>query len=64
MKSFCQVTLMVLLGVSALQLLYRDVNGRKAAPPQGFSGVVVTLLLTALVALIYYKAGAFSEIFH
>lgn len=46
-----------------LILIYRDINGREAAEPKGFAGVLGSLIATAGAFALYYFAGAFSEIF-
>ena len=46
-----------------IKLTDRDINGRPAQPPLGFSGVVGTLIATGLAFFIYYMAGAFNQLF-
>jgi hypothetical protein len=59
----CQIVIMVLLLAGLLNALHRDINGIKARPPLGFAGVIISLTITALMAWVYWKAGAFSELF-
>ena len=63
MQQAMQVLLIGLLITATLINLYRDINGRPAKEPVGFSGVVSTLISTIISVLIYYFAGAFSTIF-
>jgi hypothetical protein len=41
-------------------MLKQDCEGQKARDPEGFRGAVVSLLATALIFLLYWKAGALS----
>lgn len=54
-------TVIGLLGVGFFGGLYRDFYGFKQRAPYGFSGAVMTILLTAAIAFVYYKAGAFGR---
>ena len=59
----CQIVI-ALLWVAALLIgVHKDIHGVKARPPNGFSGVVISLVVSALMAYVYWKAGAFSELF-
>jgi len=58
-----QWILVALLVANLLLGLYRDINGRPAKEPEGFSGVVGTLIAVALTVILYWYAGAFSLIF-
>ena len=58
----CQIILLVLLGLSLFTGLWADVNGRRARKPYGFMGAVISVLLTAVLFWVHWKAGAFSLI--
>lgn len=62
MKLTCQIILTALLTVGFFATLHRDVNGRKSLEPSGFSGIVATIVVNALVILMFWKAGLFSEL--
>lgn len=61
---FAQLVILILLILSAFRSLYQDFNGAKAHEPYGFTGAVITVLITALIAWLYWKAGAFSLLFN
>jgi hypothetical protein len=60
----CQIIIAILFWVGFFYTIYTDINGRKARGPQGFIGVVSTIVLYFLYAIMYYKAGAFSLLLH
>jgi len=41
----------------------RDFNGRAASGPTGFAGGVASIVITVLLMLLYWAAGAFTELF-
>jgi len=53
---------MAFVVASLFTSLHSDFHGRKAKEPAGFLGAVSSLVLFALVWLLYWKAGAFSEL--
>ncbi len=59
----CQWIMFALLIFSAIHSLYVQVNGRKEQKPNGFAGAIASIIVSAGLALLYYKAGAFSAIF-
>lgn len=63
MKFACQILVVLLLGMGFFHGLYEDFEGRKAHEPWGFSGAIVTIVVTAVVVVLYACAGLFSE-FH
>lgn len=58
----CQIAILILLALAALRGFWQDVHGVEAREPYGFSGCVITVLTSALMAWVYWKAGAFSEL--
>jgi hypothetical protein len=58
----CQIIMVLLLIANLLYCLYMDFHGRTARLPGGFAGAVTTLIVSTLTALVYWKAGAFSEL--
>lgn len=58
----CQIILAALLVISFFFNLWTDFYGKKARSPDGFYGAVSTVILTAILGWIYWKAGAFSTI--
>lgn len=63
METTAQILIAVIWIVGLFFNLYHDVNGRTAKEPEGFSGVVSTIVASSILAAIYYYAGAFSKIF-
>ena len=63
MKEVAQICLLVFVAVAFFVNIYRDINGRPAREPEGFSGVVTTILATAFALALYYFAGALSIFF-
>jgi len=57
-----QYVIAVFLVATLLRGLWTDMYGVKEHEPYGFSGAIMTLSITALMAWIYYTAGAFSLI--
>lgn len=57
---FCQLILVSFLVYGLFTGLHQDFNGRVAKPAGGFRGAVSTVVSTALVAWLYYAAGAMS----
>lgn len=62
MHTFCQWLMLVHLIALLFVGLYQDFNGRKAKEPFGFTGAVLTVVVTALMFVIYYAAGGFTRI--
>lgn len=58
----CQIIILLLTVFGFLRALHMDFNGSKAREPYGFAGAVWTIILTALILLCYWKAGAFSTL--
>lgn len=55
-----QVLIIVWVVIILLSSLWGDVNGRTAREPYGFSGIIGSLIGTALLVYTLYRAGAFS----
>lgn len=62
MQTACQVVILLLLLGELLLLLKVSFHGREARCPPGFAGAVTALVLSALLFLCYWKAGAFSTL--
>lgn len=62
-KLMCQIVLLLLMAISMLFNMRNDINGRPAKEPDGFFGVVITMIVMAILIFIFYHAGAFSLIF-
>lgn len=60
MQIFCQILLAINLVMTLLALLWGDFHGRREREPAGFVGAVASLILFALLAAVYWKAGALS----
>ena len=54
--------MLIMLVIGTLRKLWQDVHGVKKRDPLGFTGVVMTVLTSALLAWAYWKSGAFSEL--
>lgn len=57
-----QWTIVVLLVLRFLISIYRCIHGKPAAKPDGFGGIIGTIIAIVILLFIYYKAGAFSLI--
>lgn len=62
MKYYAQLFIVGYLVTVLLVSLHVDFYGRSAKEPGGYSGAVITLVLVALITLLYLAAGALSEI--
>lgn len=62
MKLFCQLFLVGCMVLSFLARTWVAVNGRPKAEPSGFPGVLGVTIAIAITALVYWQAGAFSEL--
>lgn len=60
--TICQWLLVVMLVGTFFTCLRSDFYGRDAKAPGGFTGAVSTILVMMLLTLIYWQAGAFSQI--
>jgi len=60
---FCQAVIFFMLLAGLFVGLYHDFYGKKAREPYGYSGAVVSILITVLLFVLYYHAGAFSKLF-
>jgi hypothetical protein len=60
MQLFCQILMVVQLIAALLRGLWIDLHGRRESEPEGFVGVVVSLVMIVLVTLVWWKAGALS----
>lgn len=60
MKFAAQIVVCVTLLVSLLMNLKYDVKGRRAKEPEGFAGIIGTLISLIVVVVVYAYAGAFS----
>ena len=57
-----QWILVCLLLANFLRTLYQDINGRPEMKPPGFVGVISTLIVTVLIVILYWQAGALSQL--
>lgn len=54
MELFCRLLLFFLLGMSFVETINRDINGKEAKEPLGVPGVIITIVVfAAYVALIF-----------
>lgn len=60
--SICQIIILFLLALGFLRGLWIDFRGVKAREPYGFGGAIATVVITSLLFLCYWKAGAFSTL--
>jgi len=58
-----QVVILTFLVLDLLIKFYYDVNGRPAREPEGFMGILSSIIATVIVFALYYWAGTFSLIF-
>lgn len=63
MKLFCQSVLLFFFFVNFCRNLYVCFHGCKARPPAGFKVALFSIVMAYVVAFIYLKAGALSEVF-
>jgi hypothetical protein len=63
METVCQWLVIFNLALCGLIALKRDIEGRPAIAPKGFDGAMGTLVSVAIIAGIYYGAGAFDSLF-
>ncbi len=64
MRLFCSIAMIVILGLGFIGSTIIDFEGRKAKEPKGVEGFIGTIVAYALIAWIYYGAGAFDAILH
>jgi hypothetical protein len=57
----CQSLLVVQLVFTFFYAVHGDFHDRKKQAAQGFFGFLMTCLVIALMSLVYYGAGAFSQ---
>jgi hypothetical protein len=62
MNTFCQYLIAFMLLLSFFFNLWVDFHGRKAREPYGFIGGCSTVIITIIIVVVYWKAGAFSLI--
>jgi hypothetical protein len=58
----CQWLVLAMICVNLLTMLYVECQGRPARKPAGFSGVLGSLIVTAIVVWMYWMAGLFSRL--
>lgn len=63
MKQFCQVLIAVMMIAGFFKSMYENFHGREAKQPWGFSGAVIDVLVSIVAVIVYWYAGAFSELF-
>lgn len=56
----CQVLVVLLALLGFFKCLSTDFDGQTAKPPGGFRGAIITIIVTTLMVLVYWKAGALS----
>jgi glucan phosphoethanolaminetransferase (alkaline phosphatase superfamily) len=61
-QTICQWLLVLLLAVSFFANVYQDFHGRPSRDAGGFVGFVVTCVVTVLILLVFFGAGAFSAL--
>ena len=62
MRTTCQILIVLQLVFIFFTSLHSDFNGSKGKPPYGYVGAVCSVVITALLALVYWGAGAFSTL--
>jgi hypothetical protein len=63
MSIACQIVLTALMAASVLIMIYRDINGAPAKSPEGFAGVVGTIVTYAGTMALWWGSGAFDHWF-
>lgn len=61
-QTVCQWLLLVWLAATFFVNSHRDFHGRKSCEPGGFSGLVATVIATAVMWLLPYGAGCFDAL--
>lgn len=59
--NFASYLILVILALKFLGHLYNDVNGRPSRPPEGFLGVLSTIIVYSFLVWLYYMAGLFGK---
>ncbi len=59
-RLICQVLFVIVQVAGFFMVLHQDVNGRTAKAPEGFVGVVSTVLIQAALMAMYWGAGFFD----
>jgi hypothetical protein len=62
LQVICQWLLLIQLIAGFFVMVYQDFNGRKAKPPEGFSGFIGSIIGQTLICAVTYFAGALSAI--
>lgn len=62
MQTACQIIVLLLIVIGFLAGLYQDFHGRCERKPYGFQGALVSIVLTLLLLIVNWKAGAFSTL--
>jgi hypothetical protein len=62
MKTFCQVLILIRLLLHFGDCLKLDLYGREAREPIGKPGIIGTIGAIAVIGLVLYGAGAFSNL--
>lgn len=57
-----QWAIVFLLVTNFLAMIHRDIEGRPAKEPQGFSGVMASFVAFAILVGLFWGAGLFSAL--
>lgn len=60
MRLACQIVVTLLTIAGFFMVIHKDVVGQREKPPEGFSGVVWTILIYAGTLALYWGAGCFD----
>lgn len=60
---FCQWALLIMAGLAFLGMMKKDIEGAPAKQPQGFEGVVISIIAIAIQIALLYGAGALDSLF-
>ena len=61
---WCQLILVLLQVFGFFSMIKRDIEGRPAMLPSGFTGVIGTIAVTALLVVLYFYCGSYSQLIH
>jgi len=63
MQMFCQLMILVFIGLVYFSAVYIDFHGTGGGPPLGFYGFIISCILLAAMTAVAYGAGSFSLLF-
>jgi len=64
MKLACQILIILFQLINLLTAIKSMIEGRPARAPLGFHGVLAVIGANVFAFILFFGAGAFSEIFH